>query len=84
MKVRDLTPAELKYCDRDILASWLEAIQKERAELLAQVTAGRAVDLTPAVIKAYIDAPDEDDGDILGPLRAAFRAAGCTVAGDPS
>jgi hypothetical protein len=39
------------------------------------------VEITPAVIKAFIDAPDEDDEDILGPLRAAFRAAGLTVAG---
>lgn len=34
---RDLTPEELKYADRDILAQRLAAIQQERAELHAKL-----------------------------------------------
>jgi hypothetical protein len=84
VKYRDLDATELKYCDRDILAGRLEAIQKERAELLALLAAAKTVTVGHRVIMAFIQAPDEPDGDILGPLRAAFRAAGLTVAGDPS
>jgi hypothetical protein len=36
---RDLTPEELKYADRDLLAGRLASIQKERVELLEQIRA---------------------------------------------
>jgi hypothetical protein len=53
------------------------------AELIAQ-RIDRPVAVDHRVIMAFIQAPDEPDGDIGGPLRTAFRAAGFTVAGDPS
>lgn len=39
-----------------------------------------AVTVDHRVIMAFINAPDEPDGDIGGPLRVAFRAAGVEVA----
>jgi hypothetical protein len=78
---RDLTSEELRYCGRDILAERLAAIQAERAELLKQLAAAKTVEVDHRVIMAFIQAPDEPDGDIGGPLRVAFRAAGLTVAG---
>lgn len=92
--MRDLTPDELRHADRDLLAGRLAALQAERAELREQLEkpcgechpcdhhSARTVEVTPAVIMAFIQAPDEPDGDIGGPLRVAFRAAGLTVAGD--
>jgi hypothetical protein len=79
--MRDLTQEELKYADRDIRAGRLAAIQKERAELREQLAAAKTVVVDHRVIMAFIQAPDEPDGDIGGPLRTAFRAAGLTVAG---
>lgn len=34
---RDLTPVELKYADRDILAGRLAAVQRERSDLLKRL-----------------------------------------------
>jgi hypothetical protein len=42
VKYRDLTAEELALCDRAILAGRLEAIQRERAELLARLDAAEA------------------------------------------
>jgi hypothetical protein len=54
---------------------------RERASLEAAITAATRVQITHEVILAFIQDPDDgaELGDIAGPLRAAFRAAGFEV-----
>lgn len=81
---RDLTPEELKYADRDLLAGRLAAIQQERAKLVAQLAEANTVVVGGNAIRAVESAAEECD---LFPTRteaetiarAVFKAAGFLV-----
>jgi hypothetical protein len=75
-----ITDGEIVPNDVGGAPEWLKEllVQAVAQHDLAQSRPIVAVD--HRVIMAFIQAPDEPDGDIGGPLRAAFRAAGLTVA----
>lgn len=81
---RDLTAEELKYCDRDILAQRLAAIQQHREQLAQEIKRLKVITLTSEIVWAVETAAD-NQGDIIlrceakALARAAFKAAGFLV-----
>lgn len=69
-----------------MFAEAMEAYDREGQHSMgisAVIDVVRTVEITHDVIMAFINHPDEyEEGDVVGPLRAAFRAAGLKVKAD--
>lgn len=80
------TSTRWAIADGEIVPNGVGEAPKWLKELLVHAAAQHdlaqsrpAAEVDHHVIMAFLNAPDEPDGDIGGPLRAAFRAAGITV-----